>query len=151
MKRFNFSLQKVLEVRERHEQDCMKNLALAKQDVVNAQNALSKLEKIKSDIISGLATLRKAGALDPSEQVAYQNYLVQVKQKIAKQENRIVELQGQEHERLIELVEASRELKALVNLKENAQKEYDAEILHSEQVEADDLSNSRHTFQKRAA
>jgi flagellar FliJ protein len=151
MKQFNFRLQKVLEVREREEQDAIKALSQAKQVVLDARSTLLQLETIKADIITGLGTLRRAGALDPNEQIAYQTYLVQVKEKIALQETKIVELQATEHDRRLELVEAARERMAIENLKAKAKTEYDYETLKDEQIEADDLTSARHIHRQRAA
>jgi flagellar FliJ protein len=151
MKQFNFRLQKVLEVREREEQEAIKKLSQAKHATLDAQEKLRELQSSREAIVRSLATERRTGALNPEEQMGYERYIIQLGEKISAQKTLIAELQEIENQRRLELVDAARERKAIENLRERAKLEHDSDVLHAEQSEADDLSSSRDLFKKRAA
>ena len=130
MKRFSFSLQKVLQLRKYREEEC-------KIELGRAVGILSEIE----NRIMATASSRHLAALDrftaTADMLAWDNYIIRLDQEAQRltEEAARAELVVEEKRELY--LEASRELKAIEKLKEKREKEYRKEMFAAETAELD--------------
>jgi len=146
MKRFRFSLEKVLKLKQYHEQE-------AKNELGKAIGILTEIEnKIKQNALlhSQAAQERFAGITSSKDNenvtvlsgafsmMAWDSYILRLEQEAERlmEEAASAELVVEEKRALF--LEASRELKVMENLKEKRQQEYRKEMFAVESKETDD-------------
>jgi len=139
MKRFNFSLQKILELRKYREEE-------SKIELGRAIGVLSEIEnriKTTASSRSRAAVQRFADAGNGAEIAAWEHYIIRLDQeaeRLAKEAAR-AELVVEEKRELY--LEASRELKAMQKLKEKREKEHRKEMFAAETAELDLIPGRR--------
>ena len=136
MKRFSFSLQKVLQLRKYREDEC-------KIELGRAIGVLSEIEnRIKTTASSRVnaAAQRFADAGNSAAMAAWEHYIIRLDQEAEKlvKEAAQAELVVEEKRELY--LEASREVKAIQKLREKREKEYRKEMFASETAELDSIS-----------
>jgi flagellar FliJ protein len=133
MKRFNFSLQKVLQLRTYREEE-------SKIELGRAIGVLSEIEnriKITASSRHHAAGQRFVDAGNSAAMAAWEHYIIRLDQEaesLAKEAAR-AELVVEEKRELY--LEASRELKAIEKLKEKREKEHRKEMFAAETAELD--------------
>ncbi len=140
MKRFQFRLQKLLDIRESREKEIKSELAKLLQ-VQNAERA--KQEQLKQ----GIETQRRdfsekfrRGAYSPHEAVLFERYVDVSYRAIASAEERIVAMEPGIEKVRQKLIEASRQKKVVEKLKERRLEEYEYETNREIAKENDDMN-----------
>ena len=142
MKKFKFDLEKILDLRKLHEEEC--KVALGR--------AISILNEIESDILK-TASERHSAAVkkfqDISNLILWDNYIL----RLDRQSEQLMEQAAQAEiiveEKRAEYIEASRELKALEKIREMKTEEYKKKAEAERAAEIDELISSRMTMQIR--
>jgi flagellar FliJ protein len=139
MKRFNFQLQKVLELRKFREDEARVELGRAISALSEIENRIAENARCRGHA----AAERFADAANSAAMLSWDNYMRRLEQeseKLAREAAR-AELAVEEKRGLY--LEASRELKVLEKLKEKREQEYRKEFFAAETAELDDLWRSR--------
>ena len=137
MKRFKFSLEKILQIRKFKEEEC--KIALGQ--------AISVLNKIENEIKEtavkrhGAASVRFTEIGDITSWEHYIKRLDIEAQKLTEQAAQAEIVVEQKRELYLE---AQKELKALEKLKEKQQKDYRKEMLNYEMIEIDNMTSARY-------
>jgi flagellar protein FliJ len=138
MKKFNFRLQRVIEVREVKKKQCQRDLALSQEELTRreqlleqaAEESRSSCERLRH-ALAAPARARELTALDGWRHRQAQEGVVQEAQT---EEQR---LEGDQ--RRAALILAAKDKKALERLKEHALEEHRGETLREEQAFLDEL------------
>jgi len=136
VKKFTFSLQKVLQLRKFREEEC--KIALGQ-----AISILNEIEnKIKDTAVKRhhAATERFADAM---QMTAWDNYIVRLEQEAQRLTEQAAQAELVVEEKRALYLEASKDLKAMEKLKEKREKEYRKEVADYEMAEMDDLTAAR--------
>ena len=128
MKRFKFSLEKVLKLRKSHEQEAKNELGKA----ISALNAIDNAMKQNALLRNQSIQERFAGINSVMDMLAWDSYIKRLEQESERltQEAAQAELIVEEKRNLY--IEASRELKVMENLKEKRKQEYRKEMRNEE-------------------
>ncbi|HVA37764.1 MAG TPA: flagellar export protein FliJ [Candidatus Dormibacteraeota bacterium] len=138
MRRFTFTLQPVLELRERRERERMQRLAAAQRLLQDAEARLQGLEAARDDDVR---TVRGRHAeLELEELHAYYAHLEHVAAEIALQRERVAACRGQVDASRAELVAASTEKKVVERLRERRWQTFQSEERLVEQRQVDDTN-----------
>jgi len=140
MRRFVFSLQKVLEYRQRLEEQAIRAFAEAQAQLMHEQAVLHKL------LIEREECLRRSHRrqhLSVELLAVEQTYLSALEDRIEQQRQRVAEAEKVLEEKRQALIEAQRERKTLERLREKQYEEWRQEWLRTEQKALDELANVR--------
>jgi len=137
VKRFKFSLEKVLELRQHNEQE-------AKNELGRAISILTAIENnIKQNALSHSRAVRERftginsdGALS---MLAWDNYILRLEQEAQRLMEEAAQAELVVEEKRSQYLEASRELKVMEKLREKREKEYRKEVFAAETRELDDM------------
>lgn len=137
MKKFKFSLEKVLKIREFEEKEAQIELgkALAVVNNLNAQLKYIAEERIKSNE-------SRANSSDLSFLMAVENYINGLDYKKEQLLEQLAQAQLVVEEKQKIMIEAMQKRKALDKLKENQFKAYKKELLQEEEKILDEIKNS---------
>lgn len=137
MKKFKFSLEKVLKIREFEEKEAQIELgkALAVVNDLNAQLKYIAEERIKSND-------SRANSSDLSFLMAVENYINGLDYKKEQLLEQLAQAQLVVEEKQKIMIEAMQKRKALDKLKENQFKAYKKELLQEEEKILDEIKNS---------
>ena len=136
MKKFSFSLQKVLQLRKFREEEC--RIALGQ--------AIGILNRIENEIKENAVRHYHAASQrfeDPVNMTAWDNYIIRLGQEAEKLAEQAAQAELVVEEKRALYLEASMELKAIEKLKEKREKEYRKEMFNLEMAETDDLTAAR--------
>ena len=136
MKRFSFSLQKVLQLRKFKEEECKLALGQAISILNNIEN------KIKETAVKHHHASSQRFA-DAGQIAAWDNYIIRLEQEAQRLTEQAAQAQLVVEEKRALYLEASRDLKAIEKLKEKREKEYRKEMFDLEMAEMDDLTAAR--------
>jgi flagellar FliJ protein len=147
VKRFRFSLEKVLKFRQFSEQEAKNELGRAI-SVLNAiendikRNALvhSQAARQRFTGINADGATVSTGALS---MLAWDNYILRLEQEAQRLMEEAAQAELVVEEKRALYLEASRELKVMENLKEKREKEYRKEVFVAETRELDDMWRDR--------
>jgi flagellar FliJ protein len=140
MRRFVFSLQKVLEYRQRLEEQAIRAFAEAQAQLMHEQAVLHKL------LIEREECLRRSHRrqhLSVELLAVEQTYLSALEERIEQQRQRVAEAEKVLEEKRQALIGAQRERKTLERLREKQYEEWRQEWLRTEQKALDELANVR--------
>jgi flagellar FliJ protein len=134
MKRFNFGLQKVLQLRKYAEEEKKAELGRA----VSALNAIeSRIEDAARKRHTAAAErFTNTGA---ASLLAWDNYILRLDQETERLAREAAQAELAVEEKRADYLEASRDLKVIEKLKEKREKDYRRETLAAETAERDDL------------
>ncbi|MCL2762273.1 MAG: flagellar export protein FliJ [Treponema sp.] len=136
MKRFHFNLEKVLKLRQYHEQEAKNELGRAISILTTIENNITQNAIIRSQAVQQrFAGINTSGAVSMLSWNSYINRLEQEAERLLEEAAR-AELVVEEKRNLY--MEASRELKIMEKLKEKKEKEYRKEMFAAETRELDD-------------
>ncbi|MCS6831648.1 MAG: flagellar export protein FliJ [Armatimonadota bacterium] len=140
MRRFEFSLQKVLDYRQRVEEQAIRAFAEAQAHLIRERAMLHQL------LIEREECLRRS---QRRQQLAIelldieQTYLSALEGRIEAQRERVAQAEKVLQKKREALIEAQRERKVLERLREKHYEQWRQEMLHSEQKSLDDLATVR--------
>ena len=135
MKRFIFSLEKVLILRKYSEEESKINLG-------KAISVLNEIENnIKTSALSRHNAMKErfSDTENTHDMIAWDNYIVRMDQTIEKLTNEAAKAEMEVEEKRELYLKASRELKVIEKLKEKREKEYRKEMFKAEAMVADSL------------
>jgi len=137
MKRFTFTLEKVLQLRKFKEQECKIELGLAVSNLNFIENQIREVAVKRNTAVTQRFS-------DINEIGAWNNYILWLDQEaqILTEKAAKAEIVVEEKRELY--LEASKDLKALEKLKEKRQKEHRKEIMDYQMAEIDDLTSARY-------
>lgn len=140
MRRFEFSLQKVLDYRQRREEQAIRAFAEAQAQLLHEQAVLHKLVVEREECLRR-SHRRQRLTVDLLD--VEQTYLSALEERIEAQRERVAEAEKVLEERQEALIEAQRERKALERLREKHYEQWRQEILRIEQKALDELATAR--------
>jgi flagellar FliJ protein len=140
MRRFVFSLQKVLEYRQRLEEQAIRAFAEAQAQLMHEQAVLHKLLIEREEC---LRRSHRCQHLSVELLAVEQTYLSALEERIARQRQRVAEAEKVLEEKRQALIEAQRERKTLERLREKQYEEWRQEWLRTEQKALDELATVR--------
>ncbi|MGQ9487795.1 MAG: flagellar export protein FliJ [Armatimonadota bacterium] len=143
MRRFVFSLQKVLEYRQRLEEQAIRAFAEAQRHLEREQAVLAELISLREQCLQRSSRAKRLAVemLDVE-----QTYLFALEGRIEAQRQRVAEAEAVLEERRQALIEAQRERKALERLRDKHYEQWRQEVLRAEQQVLDDLATVRAVF-----
>jgi flagellar FliJ protein len=138
MKRFNFRLQRVLEIRERFRDERRQELVQRNFERDHERRVLEDLDQefLRSKV-------REGGTYSASEVVLMGDYSRRLACEIEQQHVRVAAADQAAEEARERYIEASREAQALEKLKEKRRNEYQEQILKEEGNQLDELAVQR--------
>ena len=139
MKKFTFSLQKVLKLRKFKEEEC--KIALGQ--------AVSILNAIENNIRENAVRHQHAASqrfTDTGHIAAWDIYIVRLEQEAQRLMEQAAQAELVVEEKRTLYLEASRELKTIEKLREKREKEYRKEMFDYEMAQMDDLTSARRGY-----
>jgi flagellar FliJ protein len=135
MKKFSFRLEKVLNYRSRIAEEKLR-------DLINARNYATQLEMEEKRLIEEMknAALNEGETLNAATLQLRGEYGMRLEKEIAEKRQTSREQTKVVVEKLAIYLEASKEEKVLLKLKEKKRSEYLEELLRAEQKELDDIA-----------
>ena len=132
MKEYRFNLEPVLNHRRLVEETLQKDLAILKISLIDENERLITYEKSRVQLLEELQQIQKEGTTT-SDILLYLPFIEQVSKDIERQKKRVLELEKQVEQNLKDLLEATKNKKALQKLKEKAFKTYNQKLIKNEQ------------------
>ncbi len=147
MPKFRFKLQPVLHQRRGKEDTLKKELADIKRLFEIEKSVLEELKHKLLDIHTKLREKQKS-LLDPSEAMAYSNYIDKVEQEIELQIVKLTDIANKVKRAQERLIEASKDKKILEKLYDKQYEEFKRELEQVEQNLIDEIATIRHSRRK---
>ena len=132
MKEYRFNLEPVLNHRRLVEETLQKDLAILKISLIDENERLITYEKSRVQLLEELQQIQKEGTTT-SDILLYLPFIEQVSKDIERQKKRVLELEEKVEQNLKDLLEATKNKKALQKLKEKAFKTYNQKLIKNEQ------------------
>jgi len=132
MKEHRFNLEPVLNHRRLVEETLQKDLAILKISLIDENERLITYEESRVQLLEELQQIQKEGTTT-SDILLYLPFIEQVSKDIERQKKRVLELEKQVEQNLKDLLEATKNKKALQKLKEKAFKTYNQKLIKNEQ------------------
>jgi len=139
MKRFEFSLQKVMEVRQTEEKALQRHLADARHNLHVVQEELNALLARLEQQLERKQKMN-GGTMNSARYMLLQNYIQCLQEDIDASNERIMELEKKVEEARLMLLEKTKEKKAIEKLRDNQFEEYRREAKKEEQVFLDEIT-----------
>lgn len=151
MKKFNFRLQKVMQVKEEVEKQKMLDLADAKRFVAEEEKRLGHLQSQDEAYRETIERRKTAERINPMEMDLYYRYLRKLGDEIDLQNGRVQDARDKMEKRRQVLLNASKERKVLEKLREKKYTAFRAEVTKKEQNFIDDVATVNHVRGKKEA
>ncbi|MGI6036925.1 MAG: flagellar export protein FliJ [Limnochordia bacterium] len=146
---FTFTLQKVLDLKQKLEDELSLRLAEQERKLAQAQEQLRRLEAQQANQLQELEALQRRSALAMDLIALYHQHLLYLRECQQTQATYIEALRRERDQRREELVQVSKERKALEKLKEKQFQAYQREMLRQEQKQLDEIGG--HVFLRNVA
>ncbi len=143
MRRFNFRLQSILNIREKKLEDERLKLAGIISKLEEQKDILLEMNEKKENLENELNNSLDNRVLDIQTVVGFKNYLLRMSDDIKMQFEIIKRTQIELEEQQIEVSKAYKEVKVLEKLKEKQYKNFLFEYEQSQIKELDDITSSR--------
>ncbi len=143
MRRFNFRLQSILNLKEKKLEDERLKLAGIISVLESQKDILLEMNEKKEYLEAQLENITNSQVLDIQNVVSYKNFLNRTTQDIKMQFEIIKKTQFELEEQQIKVNEAYREVKVLEKLKEKQYKNFLFEYEQTQIKEIDDITISR--------
>lgn len=140
MKRFRFSLEKVLRLRSQQMEQAKRALALAVLQESNARQAVQTVQAALAERTAE-AGQRESCGLTAFEFAALRTWLQHLQKQLAQAEAELAAARERTRERRKDLLTARRKERALERLRERRLEQYNLEALREEQKEFDEYGN----------
>ena len=145
MKRFKFSLEKVLEIKGIEEKTIQKNLLLIQNEIMeNERNIITLKENISSER-KKVSNLSKSIS-NTTDIMVYYRYIDALSSEVENLNNNLKTLKQKEIVVKNQLIEKSKEKKSLERLKDIQFEEYRNEYIKAQQISIDAISIQNHRF-----
>lgn len=150
MIRFQFRLQRVLELRKRKEEEKERELAHLKKMLNEAEEFLEELKTESAKISDTIGHLHENDqhSLDVAELMRYYNYLERMQYEIRSQIDAIETIIVNINRKRAELIEASKERQIIEKLKENKYKKFKTYVDQWENRFIDEMGTVNFNYQK---
>ncbi len=143
MKRFEFSLDKVLSYKQQIEDNLRTEHAGAVRAVIQKEEELRQMEDEHQMFVENMETIKKQGCTI-QELRFYEGYLDSSRHKIEKQKKTLENLHKREEKKRDQVIEAKKERTSIDMLKEKKRSEYDFMVQKEEERFIEEfVSNSR--------
>ena len=139
MRRFKFNLEKLLRIREHHEQEWEIKLGQAVSECVRLENEITE----RNFEINRVLKTRGAVNHRENELLAMEMYKRRMSHEIVRLKEELKQAEEKREEVRIKFLEVSKERKVLSKLKEKREKEYYKEQLKIEHNMIDEINNGR--------
>jgi flagellar protein FliJ len=141
MRKFNFSLQRLLDYKQTVEDALLVELAAIRAENAREKAVLTEMMRTKDTFGR---RIRKTLAVGDAEQIqrAYA-YLLDLGRQIARQDAKVRQLAVKTDEKMSEVIAASKERKALDRLREHKEDEHRQEAQRLDQIFLDDIASTR--------
>lgn len=143
MKKFEFRLQRVLEIKEELEKQKERELGEAQKVVLDIIEKIENLNAIHLQCRQELEKKTSEEKVDTIEMQNYYRYLKQIENNIERQLQLKFEAETELERRRVILIEASKERKILENLKERKISLYQEELNRFEQNIIDEIASNK--------
>ena len=143
MKKYTFSMIKVLNWRTSQEEVAKKNFLQQKQELNKQEEILKNIKMASEDLKVSMANLGNINKM--RQQHLYKNYLAE---QIVQQTTQVEIARKLTEKELANFIEAQKERKILEKLEARQYEEYLAELKLFEQKELDEMGNQRYSFAK---
>lgn len=140
MKRFQFSLEKVLKLRAQQQEQAKRALGQAMAQEAAAHGALAAARRASEERATEAGTRERAG-LSVFEFATLRHYVAFLQGEVRRHEGLVAAAEAETKRRRLALLEARRKEKALERLKERRFEQYQQEMLRGEQKELDEYGN----------
>ncbi len=151
MKKFQFKLQTLLDIREARERE-VKNELAALLSIQNIERARQEEYKNKIEMERArFVNMMHQGKFSYNEAMAFERFVEFAHRVIEAAQVKIDAMEGEINKVRARLVEASREKKVVEKLKERKQKQYQYELNREIVKENDDANQKRHLRRLREA
>ncbi len=141
---FIFSLQKVLDLRDRQEEESREALASAQKRYQQQNERVQSIREERSRAQEHMAEKRD---FTQGDIWLYSLYRDGLNQDLVQEEKKLGQLAREIHKRRQELIEKSKQKKTLENLKQNRKEKFEHEQQKEEQKEFDEMAVLRHRFE----
>lgn len=148
MKKFNFRLERILELKEHTEKEKQKILALATHKVLAQEGELHHIDRTRRQIQKNQLK-HLTGAIDSGRLTIYSRYYLRLKKDEVTGMAMLKALRKTQDEKRLELIEATRQKKIYEILKERRIARYYKELELSIQKEQDELASRMIQHKKR--
>lgn len=148
MKKFSFSLDKVLDYKIQVEDNLRSEHAGAVKAVMNKEEEIQSMEAAHQGYINDMEAVKMHGC-KIQELLVYESYLGKSLERIEEQKQVLESLKHQEEIKRNQVIEAKKERTSIDKLKEKKLREYDALVQKDEEKFIEEfVSNRRHNMQK---
>lgn len=148
MKKFSFSLDKVLDYKIQVEDNLRNEHAGAVKAVMNKEEEIQSMEAAHQGYINDMEAVKMHGC-KIQELLVYESYLGKSLERIEEQKQVLEGLKHQEEIKRNRVIEAKKERTSIDKLKEKKLREYDALVQKDEEKFIEEfVSNRRHHMQK---
>nr|AJA34379.1 flagellar FliJ protein [Liquorilactobacillus sucicola] len=134
MKRFEFSLENILEYRKQNEQQIKQKYTALRQRLASKEDEITRLGAEKFNLMD-------VSELSVGKMQVQQRYLLELDRRMGEIKTESLELQNEVEMVLQEVVQAQRERKVLEKLEEKQHAAYLQEVKHEEQKQLDEMGN----------
>jgi flagellar FliJ protein len=139
MKKFQFSLQKVMEVKQTEEKVLQRDLSLAEHNLLEAEKILlHKQQNLKLEL-NKFAELN-SGKYCSADYLLHNQYVESLEEQIKVQTNQVAQLGNEVKKCRKKLIEKARERKTIEKLRDNKLEEYKKQVKKEEQMFLDEIS-----------
>lgn len=150
MKKFEFRLQRVMEVKEEIEKQKERDFSLARKKVIEEENKLTAIKKQYESCWKDIEDKTSRETVDTTEIRQYYQYLQKLEGDIERQFIYLQEANAEMERRRHILIEASKERKILENLKDRKLASYNEEMNRIEQNFFDEIAGNQYHREQRA-
>jgi flagellar FliJ protein len=139
MKKFQFSLQKVMEVKQTEEKVLQKNLSLAEHNLLEAEKSLLEMQNNLKMELNKFSELNN-GKCSSTDYLLHTQYVESLGIQINNQHNEVNKCAGEVKQCRKKLIDKARERKTIEKLRDNKLEEYKKQVKKEEQMFLDEIS-----------
>lgn len=140
MKRFTFSLQTVQDQRQLQREAAERELAEAAADLAGAVALLDKTIIERDAAIKAYSEMLDSGYVDPHEVTLRANHITRLAERERERRERIRLFERAKEIKRLAVIAASRDEKAINNLRERHRARYDLDVARVEQTALDEMA-----------
>ncbi len=144
MRRFHFPLQTVLRVRELHEREAQRKLAMQSAEIAQLDRLNSQTREEIAAQQSDLRALQQRGSLDPSELTRRRAWIGHLGRTVSQREVLRAQMVAKRDQLQAEFVAARKATRTIEKLRERRWTEYATQRRKQEQALADELAQQLH-------
>lgn len=139
--KFNFRLQKILELRKHQEENIKNQLAILTKELESEKIKLHQYLKEQSNVLSEI-NMMIGKIIDMDDLLFKRNYINKLDSSISMQKKIIHHLKNEHNNKIKEYVDISKKLKILEKLREKKYKQFKEETEKEEQIFLDEIGTN---------